>query len=183
MSHHHYPCMCPSDWRSPLRFRCSHRDGQELPQALGQDMVSLFEKRAQQAGVARPVPPPRPPPGSAPMAAAAGNQQPRPPPRPPGYKPPNAGMGGGGMGANGMAGVGMGANGMGGDPNAIVFNEMGVPVGNLASLMGGGGGIGGGMMGGRGGMGGGMMGNGGMMGSMGQGRILYCAAQGTSLTQ
>ena len=137
-----------------------HRDGQELPPALGRDMVNLFEKQAQQSGVARPVPPPvpppRPPPDSAPVGSSIGVSQPRPPPRPPGFRP------GGGMGAGGgMNGLPMG------DPNAIVFNEMGVPMGNLGSLgigMMGQGGGGNGRMGGDGmGLGGMLMSGSGMM--------------------
>lgn len=143
-----------------------NRDGQELPPALGRDMVSLFEKYAQQMGVAKPVPPPRPPPGSALM----GSSQPRPPPpRPPGFRNgmgPAGGMGGGGMSSMPMA-----------DPNAIVFNEMGVPMGNLGSLQGMG--VNGGMANGGGGVLGGGMGMGGMGANLGGGMGMGMMGQGT----
>ena len=135
-----------------------NRDGQELPATLGRDMVNLFEKFAQQMGVAKPVPPPRPPAPSVPM----GGGQPRPPPpRPPGIPP---GMRPGSSNASGAGALGMASMPMA-DPNAIVFNEMGVPVGNLGSL-----GMGMGMgMNGRLAPGGGMapLGGMGMNGSMG----------------
>ena len=137
-------------------------------------MVNLFEKFAQQMGVAKPVPPPRPPAGVAPMGGGSsmGGSQPRPPPpRPPGVPP--------GMRPSSSSGTSGGALRMGSmpmaDPNAIVFNEKGVPVGNLGSLgMGMNGGLSQGGMGLVGGMGmpGSMgMGNG-MPGMMGQGVAL-----------
>jgi hypothetical protein len=130
-------------------------------------MVNLFEKFAQQMGVAKPVPPPRPPAGGVPMGAGSsmGGSQPRPPPpRPPGV-PPGMRPGSGGTPGGALA---MGSMPMA-DPNAIVFNEMGVPVGNLGSLgMGMNGGLGQGGMGLVGGMG---MTNG-MPGMLGQGMAL-----------
>ena len=153
-----------------------NRDGQELPPALGREMVNLFEKFAQQMGVAKPVPPPRPPASSTQLGGIGGKvggSQPRPPPpRPPGV-PPNMRPGSGGMLGGGTPG--MGSMPMS-NPNAIVFNEMGVPVGNLGSLgmgmngrMAHGGGMG--LVGGMG-MPGGMAMAGGMPGMMGQGERL-----------
>ncbi len=86
-------------------------------------MTALFEDVAKKKGVARPVPPPRPP-----------GVRAQPPP--------------GGPPAAGVRPLGMSSGPIRPDGNAIVFNEMGMPVGNLASFsMRGGmaGGMGGGM--------------------------------------
>lgn len=86
-------------------------------------MTALFEDVAKKKGVARPVPPPRPP-----------GVRAQPPP--------------GGPPAARVRPLGMSSGPVRPDGNAIVFNEMGMPVGNLASFsMRGGmaGGMGGGM--------------------------------------